>query len=95
MVVTRKGSTPCGLIGMRDWLLIHGITTVAMESTGVYWTNPYEILEEAGIDVYLVDPRKIKQVPSRKSDVLDCQWIQQLHAYGLLNKAHRPDESIL
>ncbi|MFA5817803.1 MAG: IS110 family transposase [Bacteroidales bacterium] len=71
---------------LRDYLLKHKIVTVAMEATGVYWNILYEILEEAGIDVWLVDGRQTKQVPGRKTDVKDCQWIQQLHSYGLLNR---------
>jgi transposase len=70
----------------RDYLLKFKIETVAMEATGVYWNILYEILEEAGIDVWLVDGRQTKQVPGRKTDVKDCQWIQQLHSYGLLNR---------
>lgn len=71
---------------LRDYLYEHKIETVAMEATGVYWNILYEILEEAGIDVWLVDGRQTKQVPGRKTDVKDCQWIQQLHSYGLLNR---------
>lgn len=71
---------------LRDYLLEHKIETVAMEATGVYWNILYEILEEAGLDVWLVDGRQTKQVPGRKTDVKDCQWIQQLHSYGLLNR---------
>ena len=71
---------------VRDYLLEHKIETVAMEATGVYWNILYEILEEAGIDVWLVDGRQTRQVPGRKTDVKDCQWIQQLHSYGLLNR---------
>ena len=71
---------------LRDYLLGYKIKTVAMEATGVYWNILYEILEEAGIDVWLVDGRQTKQVPGRKTDVKDCQWIQQLHSYGLLNR---------
>ena len=71
---------------LRDYLFEHKIETVAMEATGVYWNILYEILEEAGIDVWLVDGRQTKQVPGRKTDVKDCQWIQQLHSYGLLNR---------
>lgn len=71
---------------LRDYLLELKIKTVAMEATGVYWNILYEILEEAGIDVWLVDGRQTKQVPGRKTDVKDCQWIQQLHSYGLLNR---------
>lgn len=71
---------------LRDYLCEHLIKTVAMEATGVYWNILYEILEESGIDVWLVDGRQTKQVPGRKTDVKDCQWIQQLHSYGLLNR---------
>ncbi len=71
---------------LRDYLCEHKIKTVAMEATGVYWNILYEILEESGIDVWLVDGRQTKQVPGRKTDVKDCQWIQQLHSYGLLNR---------
>jgi transposase len=71
---------------LRDYLLKLHVATVAMEATGVYWNILYEILAEAGIDVWLVDGRQTKQVPGRKTDVKDCQWIQQLHSYGLLNR---------
>lgn len=73
---------------VRDYLLKHKIETVAMEATGVYWNILYEILDEAGVDVWLVDGRQTKQVPGRKTDVKDCQWIQQLHSYGLLNRCY-------
>lgn len=71
---------------LRDYLLKHKVKTVAMEATGVFWVILYEILEEAGIDVWLVDGRQTKQVPGRKTDVKDCQWIQELHSYGLLGR---------
>lgn len=78
---------------LRDYLLLHKTKTVAMEATGVYWVILYEVLEEAGLDVWLVDGRETKQVPGRKTDVKDCQWIQQLHSYGLLNRCYvaKPD----
>src|SRR5690554_6806545 len=82
------------LILSKDYLLSHGIETVAMEATGVYWVILYEILERAGLDVWLVDGRQTKQVPGRKTDVKDCQWIQQLHSYGLLNRCFVPDEQV-
>lgn len=69
---------------MIEWLKENGIESVAMESTGVYWIIPYEMLEEAGLEVLLVNARFFKNVPGRKTDVQDCQWIQQLHSYGLL-----------
>ena len=71
---------------LRDYLLEHNVESIAMEATGVYWVILYEILEEAGIDVWLVDGRQTKQVPGRKTDVKDCQWIQELHSFGLLNR---------
>jgi transposase len=82
------------LIALADWLQACGIDTVAMESTGVYWIPLYEILEERGIEVLLVNARHVKGVPGRKSDVLDCQWIQQLHTFGLLRGSFRPDAPI-
>ncbi|MEZ4862941.1 MAG: IS110 family transposase [Caldilineaceae bacterium] len=71
-----------------------GVTTVARESTGVYWIPVYEILAAAGFELYLVNARPIKNVSGRKSDVLDCPWIQQLHTYGLLRGSFRPDEAV-
>jgi transposase len=79
---------------LRDYLLGHKVESVAMEATGVYWVILYEILEEAGIDVWLVDGRQTKQVPGRKTDVKDCQWIQELHSYGLLNRCLVVDADI-
>ena len=79
---------------LRDYLLGHNVETVAMEATGVYWVILYEILEESGIDVWLVDGRQTKQVPGRKTDVKDCQWIQELHSYGLLNRCLVVDAEI-
>jgi len=79
---------------MADWLQQCGIDTVAMESTGVYWIPLYEILESRGFDVRLVNARQVKNVPGRKTDVLDCQWLQQLHTYGLLNGAFRPTDHV-
>ncbi len=83
------------LYELTDWLQECGIETVAMESTGIYWIPIYEILQERGIEVYLVNARHMKNVPGRKkSDVFDCQWIQKLHTYGLLEASFRPDEEI-
>jgi len=79
---------------MAAWLLRCGITTVAMESTGVYWIVPYEILEEAGMRVCLVNAQHVRHVPGRKSDVSDCQWLQYLHTVGLLKASFRPEASI-
>jgi len=80
---------------MADWLVEIGIQTVAMESTGVYWIPVYEILEARGLEVLLVDARHVKNVPGRKTDVLDCQWLQQLHTYGLLRGAFRPQDEMV
>lgn len=79
---------------LADWLEKCGIDTVAMESTGVYWIPLYEILEERGFEVVLVNARDFKSVPGRKTDVLDCQWLQELHTYGLLRASFRPDGEI-
>jgi transposase len=82
------------LYELADWLEECGIETVAMESTGVYWIPLYEILESRGFEVRLVDARHVKNVSGRKTDVLDCQWLQQLHTYGLLNGAFRPNQAV-
>ena len=82
------------LEAMANWLVKLGITTVVMESTGVYWIPAFEILESHGLDVKLVNARHVKNVSGRKSDVLDCQWLLQLHTYGLLEGAFRPDEQV-
>lgn len=82
------------LNAMADWLGQCGVDTVAMESTGVYWMPAYEVLEQHGLKVWLVDARQVKYVPGRKSDVQDCQWLQRLMSYGLLRAAFRPDADI-
>lgn len=79
---------------LRDYLLENNTKSVAMEATGVYWVILYEILVDSGIDVWLVDGRQTKQVPGRKTDVKDCQWIQELHSYGLLNRCLVVDADI-
>ena len=78
------------LYRLADWLTQCGVETVVMESTGVYWIPLFGVLEERGFQVMLVDPRRIKNVPGRKTDVLDCQWLQQLHTYGLLSGLSDP-----
>lgn len=83
------------LYAIADWLTHCGVKSVAMESTGVYWVPLYEVLEERGFAVKLVDARKVKNVSGRKSDVLDCQWLQQLESYGLLSGAFRPADEIV
>jgi transposase len=79
---------------LADWLDECGIETVAMESTSVYWIPVYQILESRGFEVILVNARHVKNVPGRKTDVLDCQWLQQLHSYGLLRGSFRPEDRI-
>ncbi|CAG9184708.1 IS110 family transposase ISWpi13 [Cupriavidus laharis] len=79
---------------MADWLVSLGIRTVAMESTGVYWVPVYEILEDRGLEVILTNARECKAVPGRKSDVNDAQWLQRLHACGLLRASFRPGRDI-
>lgn len=80
---------------MIKWLKENQVESVSMESTGVYWIPPYELLEEAGFEVLLVNARFFKAVPGRKTDVQDCQWIQQLHSYGLLRGSFRPSSEII
>jgi transposase len=77
-----------------QWLKECGIESIAMESTGVYWIPVFQILECYGFDVVLVNARHVKNVPGRKTDVQDCQWLQYLHAVGLLNGSFRPDQDI-
>jgi transposase len=79
---------------MADWLAQCGIVTVAMQSTGVYWLPVYEILVQRGFEVFLVNARHTKNLPGRKSDVQECQWLMKLHTYGLLNNSFRPTEEI-
>jgi transposase len=82
------------LQALADWLEACGVDTVAMESTGVYWIPLYELLDSRGLEVLLVNARHVKNVSGRKSDVLDCQWLQQLHSFGLLHGAFRPAERV-
>lgn len=82
------------LIRLADWLVACEVDTVAMESTGVYWIPLYELLEARGFTVFLVNARHVKNVSGRKSDVLDCQWLQQLMTFGLLSGAFRPSGDI-
>ena len=79
---------------LADWLFECKIKSVAMESTGVYWIPLYEILDARGFEVILVNARDVKNVPGRKTDVKDCQWLQQLHSYGLLKASFRPEDHI-
>jgi transposase len=90
------GTCTADLLRLADWLTQCGITTVAMESTGIYWIPLFELLESRGFEVYLVDPRQSRHAPGRpKSDVLDCQWLQRLHSYGLLTASFRPAEQVV
>jgi transposase len=80
---------------MIGWLKENGVESVAMESTGSYWIVPYEMMEEAGLEVLLANAKLFRAVPGRKTDVKDCQWIQQLHSYGLLTGSFRPSNDIV
>src|ERR1700734_1629916 len=80
------------LHAVADWLIKCRIKTAAMEATGVYWIPLFEVLEARGIEVCLVNSRHVKNVSGRKSDVLDCQWIQQLHSFGLLSASFQPNQ---
>jgi transposase len=85
----------CELQRLADWLVQCGVTTVAMESTGVYWIPLYEILEQRGLQVLLVNARDVHNVRGRKSDVTDCEWLQQLHSVGLLRPSFRPAAALV
>jgi transposase len=94
--VRRFGANTYDLEAIADWLKQCGVTTVALESTGVYWIPLFELLEARGFEVWLVEPGQLAHCGARpKTDVLDCQWIQRLHSYGLLRPSFRPPESIL
>jgi transposase len=92
--IKKFGAFSCDIEAMAAWLKGCKITTVAMESTGVYWIPVYDVLENKGFEVLLVNARDIRNVPGRKSDIKDCQWIQQLHSFGLLRGSFRPKEQI-
>jgi transposase len=90
------GTCTADLIALADWLAECGVKTIAMESTGIYWIPLYELLECRGFEVFLVEPRQSRHAPGRpKSDVLDCQWLQRLHSYGLLTASFRPAEKVV
>jgi transposase len=94
--VRKFGAFTCDLEALAAWLKDCHVTTIAMESTGVYWIPLYELLASQGFEVILVDPRQTKHVPGRpKSDVLDCQWIQRLHSFGLLTASFRPADDVV
>jgi transposase len=90
------GTCTADLAALADWLAAGGVTTVAMESTGVYWVPLFELLEARGFEVFLVEPRQARHAPGRpKSDVLDCQWLQRLHGLGLLSASFRPAAEVV
>lgn len=86
------GTFTVDLEALADWLQACGVTSVAMEATGVYWIAVFQILERRGLAVMLVNPKQTKHVAGRKTDVQDCQWIQRLHTYGLLQGSFRPED---
>ena len=88
-------TVPTDLLRLADWLATCRVTSVAMEATGVYWIPIYEILESRGFEVRLVNARHLKNVPGRKSDVSDCEWIRELHSVGLLRGSFRPPDAIV
>jgi len=92
--IRRFGTFTQDLFAVATWLQQCGVTTVAMESTGVYWIPLYQILDTRGVEVCLVNARHVKNVPGRKTDVQDCQWLQYLHAVGLLRGSFRPPETV-
>ena len=92
--VREFGCWTADLHRMAQWLKACGIKTVAIQSTGVYWIPVHDVLEQEGLEVYLVNARGTKNLPGRKSDVQECQWLRKLHAYGLLRKSFRPKEEI-
>jgi len=92
--VQRFEAFTADLYALAEWLRQCQIDPVVMESTGVYGIPLFEVLEERGFDVKLVDPHSVRQVPGRKTDVQDGQWLQELHTYGLLRGAFRPEDEI-
>ena len=92
--VQRFGTTTPELLRLADWLKEQKVKTVAMESTGVYWIPLFEILDSRGFEVILANARQVSHVPGRKTDMLDCQWLQLLHACGLLRGSFRPSDDI-
>lgn len=79
---------------MADWLVDRGVRSVAMQSTGVYWIPVFEILQQHGLEVYLVNARHTKNLPGRKSDIAECQWLLKLHTFGLLNNSFQPSDAV-
>ena len=93
--VRRFGANTADLEALADWLWAGDITTVALESTGVYWIPLFELLEARGFQVLLVDPGKMPRNGRPKSDVHDCQWLQRLHTSGLLSACVRPEDQVV
>ena len=89
------GTTTAQLTALVDWLVEQGVTSAAMESTSVYWIPLYELLEARGIEPVLVNARQLHNVPGRKTDFKDCQWLQLLHSCGLLRGSFRPGDAIV
>jgi len=94
-IVRAFGSYTVDLQASGKWLKEHGVKTVAMESTGVYWIPLFEELEREGFHCHLISSRSLRRVPGRKTDVVDCQWIQTLHSYGLLESSFRPEADLV
>jgi transposase len=92
--IRRFGAFTQDLKALVAWLVDCGIGSVAMEATGVYWIPLYQLLSDAKVEIYLVNARHVKNVPGRKSDVRDCQWLQYLHSVGLLQPSYRPDQAV-
>jgi transposase len=92
--VRRFGCFTADLREMGRWLVEKGVRSVAMQSTGVYWMPVFEVLEQHGLEVYLVNAQHTKNVPGRKNDVEECQWLLKLHAFGLLNNSFQPTDEI-
>ena len=94
-IVRSFGSYTVDLQAIATWLAEHAVETVAMESTGIYWIPLFEELERRGFHCHLISSRSLRRVPGRKSDVVDCQWIQTLHSYGLLESSFRPEADLV
>lgn len=94
MPIRAFGTFTCDLHDLADWFQSCGVTSIAMESTGVYWIPAFEILEQRGFEVILVNARYAKNVPGRKTDISDAAWLRQLHSYGLLRGSYRPNAQV-
>jgi transposase len=92
--VRRYGCFTADLREMAEWLVEKGVRSVALQSTGVYWMPVFEVLEQHGLEVFLVNARHTKNLPGRKSDIQECQWLLKLHAFGLLNNSFQPTDEI-